>query len=433
MGASAAMKSATAPETVAHSALALCRTRHGEPANEGSRLTACKVSAVAVSDEDMSSDAACAVLAGGQIECWGTNWAGELGDGKTKPSATPVFVKGIDDATAVSVGSNHACAVLSTGGIDCWGAGGDGELGNDTDFGKGLERCEGPEACSTTPVAVDGITDATAVAAGTDNTCALLTTGGVECWGGDYFGDIGRPVNPKGASRVPVAVAGITNATAISAKGWVVCVLLSSGGVDCWGYNYEGELGDRRTETSSPTPAPVSGVAEATAISVSVTDACALLSTGAVDCWGSNWAGALGHGAASGPERCRSFRGEVLGCSRVAVAVKGLSDATAVAAGESHTCALRSTDHVVCWGSGGALGAGKTSVPETCKGNHVTFPCSTVPVAVRHLKDAIAIAAGAQTCAVLSSGHVDCWGTASYRGELPVEERDVPVPVSGLG
>jgi alpha-tubulin suppressor-like RCC1 family protein len=74
----------------------------------------------------------CALLATGGIDCWGFNGRGELGNGTTTNSATPVPVTGISNATELATGTNDACAQLAGGSIDCWGANESGELGNGT-------------------------------------------------------------------------------------------------------------------------------------------------------------------------------------------------------------------------------------------------------------------------------------------------------------
>jgi alpha-tubulin suppressor-like RCC1 family protein len=70
---------------------------------------------------------ACAI-ADSQVYCWGYNSQGQLGDGTTTQSLTPVASVGIDAATEVTVGDNHACAV-NAGKVKCWGYNGRGQLG----------------------------------------------------------------------------------------------------------------------------------------------------------------------------------------------------------------------------------------------------------------------------------------------------------------
>ena len=207
---------------------------------------------------------ACAVLASGSTECWGEGGFGDLGDGKTKSSDIPVKVTGLTDATSVAADINHGesqvCAERVSGSIDCWGGGFQGQLGNDAS----------EEAPATTPVLVQGISNARNVAAGNSGTCAALSGGEVDCWGSNYLGQLGDGTtsgpetcglaeSPFSCSRVPVSVSDIAQATAVSAGEYNACALLTSGGVDCWGSNEEGQLGDGTT-TSSATPVAVDGL-----------------------------------------------------------------------------------------------------------------------------------------------------------------------------
>lgn len=187
---------------------------------------------------------------------------------------TPVGVSGITNATAIAAGIYHSCALLSTGGIKCWGSNNSGQLGD-------------PE--------VGGITNAIAIAAGGEDSCALLSTGQIECWGNNGQGELGDGTNMSRST--PVAVSGIANAIAVAVGSGHSCALLATGQIDCWGMNYSGQLGNG-TNTESSTPVAVSGIANATAIAAGVAGAqsCAVLATGNVKCWGANTAGQLGNG-----------------------------------------------------------------------------------------------------------------------------------------
>jgi Regulator of chromosome condensation (RCC1) repeat len=94
---------------------------------------------------------------------WGDDFYGQLGDGPGQSdSAVPVAVSGITDATAIEAGGAHTCARLSTGAIKCWGWNNWGQLGDATVVPPGGDDSK----FSSVPVSVIGITDATALTGG---------------------------------------------------------------------------------------------------------------------------------------------------------------------------------------------------------------------------------------------------------------------------
>jgi len=308
-------------------------------------------------------ETSCAVVLGGSISCWGQAGSGQLGDGEAYGSGVPTTVSGITNATQVSVG-NYVCALLSTGSVDCWGGASEGSLGNGTV--EGTETCSGGGGCSTIPVPVSNITSATSISVGSNDACAVLASGTIECWGSDGYGELGNGMTGYG-SNVPTPVAGITNAIGVSMSADNACAVLRTGEVMCWGKNTYGNLGDGTTENSD-VPVRVTGITDATAVSAGRVGACAVLSSGGVDCWGSDELGALGIGSETGPEQCYNES-----CSTTPLPVVGISGASEVSIGEYTGCARLPAEAVDCWGDNqyGELGEGKTEVS------------SDVPVPVR--------------------------------------------------
>jgi len=245
---------------------------------------------------------ACALLSNGTIYCWGDNADGQLGNGSSAGpdscggvacSTTPTQVSGITNAIAVSAGASQTCAVLASGDVDCWGTNWAGELGptNTVPY-------------STTPVSL-GFANATSVSAGNDFSCALLATGIIDCWGDNEYGQLGNgTTGSQTDTGTAVQVSGITNAIAISAAAWDsahhACALLMTGTAACWGSDLSGELGNGTTEMESSTPVAVSGLSDATGIAAGNSDGCALLSPGTINCWGDDGSGELGNGSTGG-------------------------------------------------------------------------------------------------------------------------------------
>lgn len=349
----------------------------------------------------------CALLSSGNLECWGANGAGQLGNGSTASSDTPVAMNGVSGVTATAGGDNFNCVLLSNGTAQCLGNNNSGELGN------------GSTTSSGTPVTVSGLSGVTAIAAGDTHACAVVSGGTVKCWGYNYNGQLGNGSTSN--SDVPVTVSGLSGAAiAIAAGGYHSCAIISGGTVQCWGANYGGQLGDGIFNNvsypfGSTAPVAVSGLSGAVAIAAGNEHTCALISDGTVQCWGNNEVGQLGNGTIDSSPPYGTD---------TPVTVSGLSGVVAIAAGEWHTCALISGGTVQCWGynADGELGNGTTTESDT-------------PVTVTGLTGAVAIAAGQyDVCALLADGAVQCWGLNDYGqlGNGTTNNSDVPVATNAL-
>lgn len=316
------------------------------------------------------------------VRCWGGNGNGQLGNGTTTDSLTPVGVSNITTAVSVVGGVQHSCALLQDGSVKCWGT------------GYGL-----------TPVTVPGISGAVAISdeAG-GNPCALLRNGDVYCWWG------------VGDSIGPAKKDGIANATDVASGPVHTCVLLASSGMKCWGLNLDGELGDGNTGVlSDPTPVNVIDIDGVKAMAIVAGDihTCALRTDQTVSCWGDN--GLLQLGSPPPPTE----RG-------TPALVPGLTGITSVGAGAFHTCAMKSDGTVTCWGdpTHGELGNGK----KTDYG----------PVAVSNITTAIAVRWSSSNPAVAvvnARGHLTAVGpgtatiTATITSTVPAITASTTVTV----
>lgn len=234
----------------------------------------------------------CAVTTEGGAKCWGNNHDGQLGDGTEIDRNTPQDVVGLlAKVTAIRAGERHTCALTVAGGVKCWGNNHDGQLGDGTRKDK------------VTPVDVPGLTSGVvAMTDGWRHTCALTSAGGVKCWGSNHDGQLGDGTETDRVS--PVDVTGLTSGvTAITARWRHTCALMSAGGVKCWGNNHNGQLGDG-TKHDRNTPVDVVGLTSGVkAIAAGWSHACALTTAGGMKCWGSNHEGQLGDGTGLDPKR----------------------------------------------------------------------------------------------------------------------------------
>jgi alpha-tubulin suppressor-like RCC1 family protein len=335
-----------------------------------------------------------ALMSDGTVRAWGYNGGGELGDGTTTDSYSPVPVGGLSGVTAIAC-SAHTLALMSDGTARAWGYNTYGQLGN------------GTTTSSSTPVTVSGLSGATAIAAGAYHTVALNSDGTVRAWGYNAQGQLGDGTTAN--SSTPVQVSGLTAVTSIAAGFGHTVALTSDGTVWAWGENSYGELGDGTT-TNSSTPVEVSGLTGVTAIAAGQYHTVAVKSDGTVWAWGSNAHGELGNGD--------------LGFdSSSPVHASGLTGVTAIATAVNHTVALTSDGTVWAWGynTWGQLGDGTNTTRDA-------------PVQVSGATGVTAISAYDGTALLKNDGSVWASGYNAH-GELgdgTTTDSYTPVQVKGL-
>ena len=365
----------------------------------------------------------CAVMPDTGVQCWGGNQHGELGDGTTDNSNVPVdVVEGsgrLSGISAVTTGYEHTCAVTVAGGAKCWGDNEFGQLGDDSTDNSltPVDVLDGPGG---SPLAnVKAIVASPGVAQGY-HTCALVeddpqTAGyGVKCWGENIKGQLGDGTTTTRTTPVDVnLLASGVDALAIGVQH--TCALLSTGGMKCWGNNGSGELGDNGVcVTPCSTPVNVvglsSGVTKITAGGYAGAGRSCAVQNGGAKCWGKNDTSQLGDGTTTD----RS----------TPVTVSGLGSGVAdINTGGGHTCAITTGATAKCWGFNGLIfGWGvlgddgacgdicSTPVDVCATDAPLPRPCTTA--AGNALTDVVAIRAGLyHTCAQIAPHNtLKCWG-----------------------
>ena len=257
---------------------------------------------------------------GSQVVCWGDNRHGQLGQPDLACCQEPRAVEGLPPLTiyALAAGAFHTCAavgglrldgidggvggvaVVPGSGVYCWG---DGMFG-----ARGDGQTEG---ILTAPVQTDlpDGTVALAMAAGPHQTCAILSSGGVHCWGRGRNGELGDGLGED--SAVPVAaevsfpvhtvVAGGSNSLSIAEDGSLMigegagrtCVIDNDQRVICWGDNANGELA-RAEPPVLWQPQRIASRQRFYELALGGRHSCGITEQSELRCWGANDRGQLG-------------------------------------------------------------------------------------------------------------------------------------------
>lgn len=411
----------------------------------------------------LAPEHSCALLESGRVRCWGSGENGRLGYANTADIDDPSAAGDVDVGAPVkqlALGPSQTCAVLEGGSVRCWGFAGDGRLGygNREDIGDD----ETPAAAGDVPVGGP----VRALGARGYLVCALLESGSVRCWGPGFgrhpTGDEPQPDDGVGVDGGPEdgvsAVCTFTDLRTLTCPGFLgalgygltgaigddetpasvgdlqlagpvkklavggshACVLLDTGGVQCWGtsgdlgYGHQEEIGDDEppaaagfVDVAGERTAPVQP-SRVLQLSVGAHHACVLLDSSTVRCWGEAEAGQLGYGNkrdVGDDEEPRS-----VGDVSLRGAVRQVS------AGFENTCAVLDSGAIRCWGPArdGVLGygddrdVGYADVPASAGYVEVGGPAREVQTGEK------------DTCAVLLDGRLRCWGLHAPLTALPV-------------
>lgn len=212
----------------------------------------------------------------GTAWAWGSNLAGQLGDGTKTDRSSPVQVSGITGVSGLAAGEYSSYALKGDGTVWGWG----------TDAQGQLARPSGVE--STTPIQITTLSGITAITSGDRHALALKSDGAVMAWGANDYGQVGNGATSM-AQSTPVQVTGLTGVTAIDAGQGASIALKSDGTVWTWGVRY----GEGKEDHS---PVQVSGLTGVVAVASGNDFYVAVKSDGSVWTWGGNTYCQLGDG-----------------------------------------------------------------------------------------------------------------------------------------
>jgi alpha-tubulin suppressor-like RCC1 family protein len=159
----------------------------------------------------------CVIKEDGSLWCWGSNWAGQLGDGTNIDKNTPVQIMP-SDVMSVSLGWSHTCAIKQDRSLWCWGDNTWGQLG--------ISRI----GHTSTPIQV--MTDVASVSLGDTYICAIKLDGSLWCWGENSQGQLGDGTNINRDTPVQIIPSGVV---AVSSVSNFTCVVKVDGSLWCWG------------------------------------------------------------------------------------------------------------------------------------------------------------------------------------------------------
>lgn len=295
-----------------------------------------------------------AVKNDGTVWAWGRNIWGQLGNNDDNDNDTPIQVPGVANIIAVAAGESHSLALGSDGTVWSWGGNYDGQLGNRFDNYGYYDEWLTPMRV----VSSDGtgfLTDVIAITAGRSTSVALRADGTVWTWGSNDYSDLGIGTDDGNPHPVPMQVPGLENIVAISGGNHHYMALKNGGTVWTWGDNDAGQLGDGTTNGSS-SPIQVIGLTGITAIAAGESHSLALKNDGTLWAWGVNYAGQLGDETTNDSSSLIQVHdpNDVSGY---------LTGVTAIAAGSSHSLALKDDGTFWAWGGNyyGQLGDGTTT------------------------------------------------------------------------
>lgn len=198
-----------------------------------------------------------------------------------------------------------------------------------------------------------------AITAGWGFTCSIASDDNAYCWGYNYDGELGNNSDTNSLAPVAVDTSGVLsgkNIKLIDAGESATCAIASDDKVYCWGESYL--LGNNSEEDSLvPVAVDTSGVLSGKTIksvTVGQSQVCAIASDNQAYCWGLNSFGNLGN---------FSYDDSLV---PVAVYTSGaLSDKTviSISAGFDHTCVIASDNQAYCWGYDGYWQGGREFDP----------------------------------------------------------------------
>ncbi|HEY2733867.1 MAG TPA: hypothetical protein VGI70_07775, partial [Polyangiales bacterium] len=283
----------------------------------------------------------CAIEQGGRLFCWGGNDNGQLGLGDLARRETPTEVSGFRDWTSLSCIAAFTCGLRSNSQLYCWGQNLEGALGQNDDKGS-------PDL--TTPQPVTSNMSFSQVSAGQGHVCAIREDGALYCWGRNSSMQLGLGENAAEQIRAPQRVGSDNDWTAVGVGEEFSCAIRRDGSLYCWGRNSVGELGlgSASLAMTIADPTRVGTRNDWRMVAASRLDTCAVTNDGTAFCFGRGAEGQIGNGGTADATEPTQ--------------VQGASDWQELFTSFFYACGRRNDDSLWCWGKNDSaeLGLGDT-------------------------------------------------------------------------
>ena len=378
-----------------------CRDETTAPTQGGPALQTRAVPTIALGFRQVSAgwEHTCAVTTDYRAYCWGSNRAGQLGNGAAgAPVTSPVAVQGGLHFRQVSAGVAFTCGVTTDNRAYCWGSNNEGQLGDGTTDAR------------AEPVRVAGDLAFRKVSTAWHNTCGVTTDDHAYCWGNNGWGQLGDGTTLT-TRLVPVAVARHTPFSDVDAGYLHTCGVSAKNQPYCWGDNSYGELGVKgggpNWQKPRSRPTAVTGRLQFRQVHAGHFDTCGVTTDSRGYCWGDNSFGKLGNGLPNDD------------FFREPSAVAGDLAFRTIDPSLSLTCGVTTGNDAYCWGAGtfGNGSRGESLVPVQVTGG---LQFGDVSTGYYH------------ACGLTTDGQVYCWG-ANFDGQLgdgTTTDQLTPTPVA---
>lgn len=317
---------------------------------------------------------------------WGAGRTGQLGNGATKDSTTPVPVTSLvrGDVQRISAGGTSSddsfALAITNNTVKAWGHNSSGQLGN------------GDRTNRNVPTNVPRLADIKDIAAGGQHALALDAKGQVYTWGENTYGQLGN--NRTGDVRaIPSRIQGLPKVKQVSAGCDFSMALADNGKVYAWGRGVYGQLGSGTRATSSA-PREIKGLEKITEIDAGCHHALALTTEKTVKAWGKNSSGQLGDSSTRSSTR--------------PVDVDWIENVTDIEAGANHNYVI--TDDDMVWGWGANQNNQLLEADPAAAKDAKTLVNRTAPIEIPRLAGAQQIAAGSHHGIAVFGEDVFAWG-----------------------